>query len=88
MIASGDSLADTNTKGIFNAGDGHQGHVAAGVLIGSPVGGTEFGTSGGQPSNDSPQHLVCVDNVVHEMLSPVIKSSSAFVSTSKSACWL
>ena len=50
VVASGDGLADTNTKGIFDASDGHQGHVTAGVLIGSPVGGTEFGTSGGQPS--------------------------------------
>ena len=66
-MAGGDSLVDTNTKGIFDTGDGHQGHVAGEVLIGNLVGGMEFGTSGGPVLEipvaecDRPRHLVCVE---------------------------
>jgi len=67
VMVGGDSLADTNTKGIVDTGDGHQGDVAGEVLIGNLIGGMEFGTGGGPVLKipvaecDGPQHLVCVE---------------------------
>ena len=68
VMAGSDSLTDTILKGIFDTGDGHQGHVAGEVLIGKLIGGMEFGTSGGPVLKipaaecDSPQHLVCIED--------------------------